>query len=68
MAEMHLKCLRFNQRPVFFTESRLLLLVNVMKVTLRRTLHAASGGVKLTPVITPLDGSVGVKYGRRNVL
>ena len=36
-----------------------------MKVTLRHTLHAASGGVKLMRVITPLDGSVGVKYGRK---
>ena len=42
--------------------------VDVMKVTLCRTLHAASGGVKLTCVITPLDGSVGVKYDRKNVL
>ena len=42
--------------------------VDVMKVTLRRTLHTASGGVKLTLVITLLHGSVGVKYGRKNVL
>ena len=38
---------------------------DVMKVTLRRTLHAASRGGKLTRVITPLDGSVGVKYARK---
>ena len=30
-----------------------------MKVMLRHMLHAASGGVKLTRVITLLDGSVG---------
>ena len=39
--------------------------VDVMKVTLRRTLHTASGGVKLTRVITLLDGLVGIKYGRK---
>ena len=42
--------------------------VDVMKVTLRRSLHAASRGVKLTRIITLLDGLVGVKYGRKNVL
>ena len=42
--------------------------VDVMKVTLRRKLYAAGGGVKLTRVITPLDGSVGMKYGRKHVL
>ena len=35
-------------------------MVDVMKVTLRRTLHTASGGVKLTHAITPLDGSGGI--------
>ena len=39
-----------------------------MKVTLLHMLHAASGGMKLTRVITPLDGSIGVKYIRKNVL
>ena len=39
-----------------------------MKVTLLRTLNAGAGGVKLTRVITLLDGSVGVKYGRKHVL
>ena len=43
-------------------------MVDVMKVTLRRTLHAASGGVKLMGAITPLDGSDGVEYSRKNVL
>ena len=43
-------------------------MVGVMKVTLRRMLHAASGGVKLTCAITPLDGSGGVEYSRKNVL
>ena len=42
--------------------------VDVMKVTLRRTLHAARGGVKLTRAITQLDGSGGVEYSRKNVL
>ena len=36
-----------------------------MKVMLRRMLHTASSGVKLTCVIMPLDGSVGVKYDRK---
>ena len=49
--------------------------VDVIKVTtdvlffeLRLTLNAASGGMKVTCVFTPLDGSAGVIYGRRNVL
>ena len=42
--------------------------VDVMKVTLRHMLHAASDGVKLTHAITPLDGSGGVKYSCKNVL
>ena len=49
--------------------------VNVKKVTtavfcyvVRLTLSATSGGVKLTYVFTPLDGSAGVIFGRKNVL
>ena len=30
--------------------------------------YVASGGVKLTRTITPLDGSGGIEYSRKNVL
>ena len=43
-------------------------MVDVMKVTLHHTLHAASGGLKLTRAITLLDGFGGVEYSRKNVL
>ena len=44
--------------------------VDVKKVAtaVRLTLYATSGGVKLTYVLTPLDGSAGVIFGRKNVL
>ena len=42
--------------------------VDVLKVTLRRSLYAAGGGVWLTRVITLLDDSVDVKFGCKHVL
>ena len=60
---------------MFDFQPKLRPVVDVKKVTtavlcyaVRLKLYATSGGVKPMYVLTPLDGSAGIIFGRKNVL